>query len=150
MKRAFIVAIVLILVLGGGIMLLRKNSQPQAQTELIPTPTAILPTVTDDVKVEVIPLNGNRSITLKISGIPAGTSVIEYELTYVTGNDLPRGVLGEIKLDEGEEEVTRDDIVLGTCSSGKCVYDTGVEKIDLSLKFTGTGGISVFQKSYNL
>ena len=149
MKRTIITAVLLITVLAGGIALLMQSSKTVPEEDLVPTPTVILPTVTEDVVVEVIPENGNKAITLKISGIPDKTLSIEYELTYVTGDGLPRGVLGEIKLDENEKEIIRDNIVLGTCSSGKCVYDLGVEKIDLSLKFNGDT-VSVFQKSYNL
>lgn len=150
MNKVIITALVLIIVLAGSVAFLRKNSSRNENPEIIPTPTAVLPTVTDDVKIEVTAKNSNRSITLKISGIPDGTNSIEYELTYLTGDGLPRGVLGEIRLEDNATEVIRDDIVLGTCSSGKCVYDTGVEKIDLSLKFHLDKGDSIFQKSYDL
>ena len=150
MKRIAIAALILVFVLIGGIALLGRNKTASNEETLLPTPTAVLPTVSSDVKVEMIPSNGNKSITVKISGIPDGTNSIEYELTYLTGDGLPRGVLGKIELQNGEREITRDEIVLGTCSSGKCVYDTGVEKIDLSLKFNGEKQVSVFQKFYDL
>ena len=66
----------------------------------------------------------------------------------MTGAGLPKGVLGKIALDEGEREVVRDDIVLGTCSSGHCVYDTGVTGIDLTLKFNSDQGASIYRNTF--
>ena len=149
MKKFTIPIVLFIVILISSIWLLGKTRKPKEVATPIPTPTVVLPTVTDDIKVELTSKNNNRIVVLKISGIAKDMNSIEYELTYLTGDRLPRGVLGKITL-SGESQIVRDDIVLGTCSSGKCVYDTGVESIDLSLKFNSQKGVSVYRKSFPL
>lgn len=151
MKKGIIIgSIVILFILIGGIGVWIKNSSSQPEvTEVLPTPTVALPTISDDVEVNLTIRKDKPAAILSIKGIPADVESIEYELTYVTGAGLPRGVLGKIRL-SGEKNVTRDDIVLGTCSSGKCVYDTGVASVDLSLKFNTARGSRVFQKTYSL
>ncbi|MBI5452808.1 hypothetical protein HY945_05075, partial [Candidatus Gottesmanbacteria bacterium] len=124
------------------------SNKPEV-TEVDPTPTIVLPTVSENIKVDLTPLSGNKAVKLNIKGLTPEMESVEYELTYVTGNGLPRGVLGKINL-KGEKEITRSDIVLGTCSSGKCAYDSGVTSVNLSLKFNSAAKASVFQKTYSL
>ena len=149
MKKIIIPAVIMVFILFSGIFILTRGQKSEPEQVLIPTPTHVLPTISDDIKVELTAQNNNRQVILKISGIPDSVESIEYELTYITEQGLPRGVLGKITV-SGESQVTRDDIVLGTCSSGKCVYDTGVESIDLSLKFNEKDKVSVYRKTFPL
>lgn len=140
--------ILLILAVVGGWTY--KSLTKQDVVEEVPTPTIALPTVSDNIKVSLTAKNANKVVDLKISGIPSDVETIEYELTYTTGAGLPRGVLGKITTD-GKSSVIRNDVDLGTCSRGKCVYDVGVTSVNLSLKFNSTSGqSSVFQKTYTL
>lgn len=142
------VAVLVLLGLLGTVAF--KSLTNQQVVEEVPTPTVALPTVSENIKVDLTAKNGNKVVDLKISGIPSNIETIEYELTYTTGAGLPRGVLGKITT-EGKSSVTRNDIDLGTCSRGKCVYDMGVTEVNLSLKFNSTSGqSSVFQKTYPL
>lgn len=150
-KKVIIGLVIVLLVILGVVGALSLKSLFKSETPAeVPTPTVALPTVTESVKVDLSAKNDNKIVDIKISGIPSDTDTIEYELTYMTGAGLPRGVLGKITLN-GQSSVTRSDIDLGTCSRGKCVYDVGVEEITLSLKFNSTSGqSSVFQKTYPL
>ena len=149
MKKAVIIVIVL-LVLGAGFFIVRKITSGKLAEDIEPTPTIMAyPTISDDITVDFTARGDKKAVVLTVSGLPFDLESIEYELTYTTGSGLPRGVLGKIMID-GEKEITRDDIVLGTCSSGKCVYDSGVESINLSLKFNQASGIKIFQKTYSL
>ena len=141
---------VIIIILTVAFAVRNMVSNQPVQSGISPTPTTVLPTVSSSVGVSLTPANGNKSLSLDIKGIPSDVQSVEYEMTYITGAGIPRGVLGKINLSGGESEVKRDDIVLGTCSSGKCVYDTGVTSVDLSLKFNSPSGSSVFQKTYSL
>lgn len=141
-----VVAIIVIITVIGLRMILGGNKE---EIGIIPTPTVVFPTISDTVIVDLTAKNENRAIVLKIKGLTDDIDSIQYELTYITGNGLPRGVLGKISV-KGEKEIIRDDIVLGTCSSGRCVYDTGVKEINLSLKFNMASGPKVFQKKYIL
>ena len=143
-----IILVLVILGIGGVVSL--KSINKKTLPEEIPTPTVVLPTVSETIKVDLKAKNDNKVVDIKISGVPADLDTIEYELTYTTGAGLPRGVLGKIKTD-GKSSVTRNDIDLGTCSRGRCVYDAGVKEIALSLKFNSiSGSSSVFQKTYPL
>ncbi|MBI3379889.1 hypothetical protein HY029_03995 [Candidatus Gottesmanbacteria bacterium] len=151
-KKVLIIAVILIVLAIIGVMgvlkikSLFKTESPQE----IPTPTVVLPTVADSIKVDLTAKNDNKIVDIKIAGIPQDTDTIEYELTYTTGTGLPRGVLGKITVN-GQSSISRNDIDLGTCSRGRCVYDVGVNSINLSLKFNSSGGnSSVFQKTYPL
>lgn len=139
------------IVLIGVYLFLKSNfsSKTGSQTDILPTPTEALPTVSDKVKITLISREGGRSVDLSIDGLESSIKSIEYELTYLTGAGLARGVLGKISTD-GTKKIEKNDIVLGTCSSGKCVYDSGVESVDLALKFNAENGSFVFQKSFPL
>ncbi len=144
-----IIIVVLVILSIIGVLALRSLNKT-AVVEEIPTPTIVLPTVSESIKVLLTAKNDNKVVDLKISGVPSDIETIEYELTYTTGSGLPRGVLGKITAD-GKSSINRSDIDLGTCSRGRCVYDIGVKEINLSLKFNSTSGnSSVFQKTYPL
>ena len=151
MSKKLIIGIIVItfLIVGGILLKLKLQSQNREQeADFNPSPTIVLPTVSENIIVDLTPSANKQAVILKIRGLTPDIESIEYELTYMTGAGLPRGVLGKIIL-QGEKEIMRD-IVLGTCSSGKCVYDTGVSKVDLSLKFNTNSGSSIYQKSYTL
>lgn len=150
MKKIIIFSVILVVVVVLIMLGIRFNmSSKKEEVVEVPTPTAVaLPTISENIVVELTSKNNNRVVKLGIKGLAADIESIDYELTYMTGSGLPRGVLGKINL-KGEKEIIRDDIVLGTCSSGKCAYDTGVTSVDLSLKFNSSNGeSSVFQKTY--
>ncbi len=151
MKKIIIAVLIVLLISIGLIFYLKTRfvSTPEEET-ILPTPTVVLPTVSESIKVNLTSSNAYKSVDLSIEGLTSDISSIEYELTYQTGAGLPRGVLGTINL-KGEKQINKTDITLGTCSSGKCVYDTGVTTVNLSLKFNfSSGQSSVFQKSYSL
>lgn len=149
-KKLLIIVIAVLVILGIlGVVAVRSLNKTTVAEE-VPTPTIVLPTVSENIKVLLTAKNENKVVDLKISGVPSDIETIEYELTYTTGSGLPRGVLGKITTD-GKSSINRSDIDLGTCSRGRCVYDTGVKEINLSLKFNSTSGnSSVFQKTYPL
>lgn len=149
MKKILIPVVIVIVVIVAFLAMRMQKPATVEPEESDAVPTTALPTVSETVKVELTPKSGGQAVVLKISGLTADMEAVEYELTYTTAAGLPRGVLGKIQL-KGETEVTRDDIVMGTCSSGKCVYDTGVTAVNLTLKFHTAAGASVFQKTYSL
>ena len=150
-KTLIIISIVILVLFFSGFFLIRGTNSGKnvKEPEVTIEPTVILPTISEDIKVDLSGKNSNRIVILKISGLSDDLLSIEYELTYTTGAGLVKGALGKIVL-KGEKEIIRDDIVLGTCSSGRCVYDEGVDSITLSLKFNSQKGSSVFQKTFSL
>ena len=101
------------------------------------------------VEVSLIARSDKRAVTLKVNKISTGTISIEYELSYDTGSGLPRGVLGKVDL-KGSDTLSRE-VLLGSCSKNVCVYDEGVAKISLTLKFNKSSGQATgFSKEYEL
>lgn len=152
MKKGVIIGIIIILLFGLIVYLVfgRSNSTIDEETENTPTPTTILPTISSDITVELLASSNKRAVSLKISDFPADIETVEYELIYITGTGLPRGVNGKITL-KGEKQVARDNITLGSCSTGgKCTYDEGVRSIDVTLKFNSPKGSSIYQKTFPL
>ena len=144
-----ILAVLVIAVLG--IRILSANKTPISEDELVPTPE-VIPTIDDSVMIDLDFVSGGKAMVLTIDKIPPGTDTIDYEITYTTGEGIPKGNIGSIKV-EGKEKVTRsgEELTLGTCSRGRCVYYEGVKSVTLSLKFKNNDGkTSTYKKDFEL
>lgn len=152
MKKLMIILVVLAIVIGGGIILKKKFFSPAAvvQTPASTSGSIVLPENQEKgVEVSLVARSDKRAVTLKISKIQSETVSVEYELSYETGSGLPRGVLGKVDL-KGADSLSRE-ILLGSCSKNVCVYDEGVKKISLTLKFNKSSGQATgFNKEYEL
>ena len=105
----------------------------------------MIPTVDSSVKVSI---EGSTEATISLSGIPADTKEIEYELSYETKSGSIEGVFGKIEVDgssQAEEEVT-----FGTCSSGVCRYHEIDGPINGVFKFSGSYGERLLETSFDL
>lgn len=149
-KTALYVSLgVLLLVVLGGVVVVQMFNKPVAPADSIEEEVENLPPVDPSVVVDLTAKPDGKSVVLAVSKIPEGTESLEYELSYTTGEGLPKGALGKITL-SGKSEITRD-ILLGTCSTGgKCTYDTGVTSVRLVLKFNSATGATQFSKEYPL
>jgi len=78
------------------------------------------------------PRADGHEIKLQVSRILIETPVLEYELVYQVADGRTLGVPGTVKL-FGKTSLERD-LLLGSCSSGKCRYDEGVETGSLTVK----------------
>jgi len=146
-KKSILIIAGLIILLGGFLVKWRGGGK----TEVAPSPTTsiALSEVSEDVEVNLTSRYDKKAVILTISQIAPETTSIDYELSYETAKGLPRGVLGTLHLKGGEEKAERE-ILLGTCSRNVCVYDEGVKKVNLVLKFNSSSGSSQFQKEYEL
>ena len=153
MNKQYIIGfvVVFIILLVGGIIFIRGRSNAPATQDETPIVDSELPPIDSSVKVDLIAREDNHAVTLTVENIPQDVESLEYELSYTTGDGLPKGALApEIKLKDGEYEKWTREIELGTCSRGKCVYDEGVEKISLTLIFNAADGKKQFKKDYDL
>lgn len=83
--------------------------------------------------ISLTPNVAGNELKLAVARIPAGVSVVEYELVYDTAASVTQGVPGSVDV-SGKSTLERK-LTLGTCSSGVCRYDKGVKDIKISLKF---------------
>lgn len=87
----------------------------------------------------LIPRADGHELHLTVTKLPKDASSMEYELVYTVASGITQGVPGTIKDLAGKTSIERD-LLLGTCSSGKCRYDEGVEEGTFTLKFRDVKG----------
>lgn len=157
--------LVLIILIGALTWGRLFPSKPETQNIL--QNEAAIPTVDSSVQVELKPVKrvGDRiaEVSLTIKNPPKGTKKIEFEITYSAygrGDEegatglLQQGAVGKCveEIESGiwtcQQQKNKEAIVLGTCSSGTCVYDRVVGPIRISIKFTGNYGARIFEKEY--
>lgn len=131
MKRwlvIFIIVLIGLLTAGGAFWLLRGDSKPQDVGEEKPVKEETVKELPIEERpfVSLTPRLDGHEFHLEVSDIPSGTESLEYELVYKVASGVTQGVPGTVKL-SGKTSIERD-LLLGTCSSGKCRYDEGVEK----------------------
>lgn len=148
-KKYLYLALVIFILLGViGYLLLGKRRDVKNSFPVIVPTEMIIPTIDNSVMVNLTNSLPGKEVLLTIENIPTGTEIIEYELSYQTAEQGLQGVLGSIKLNNDKRYEKR--LVLGTCSSGVCVYHKVVEKIKLSLKFIGDYGERIFDEEYKI
>ena len=153
-KGLFILIPILAIIIFGGFFLIKsRSSQKEGALTGTPAPSAshfTLPETKEErAEVTLTPRYDKKAVVLKISKIPIDVTSVDYELSYEAKGGLPRGVLGKVDI-KGQESILRE-ILLGTCSRNVCVYDEGVKKVSLTLKFNKTGGASTgFAQEYEL
>jgi len=125
--------IVLILLVGGGIFLATKKSTKPA----IPVQQSeeILTLSPEDIGLSLAMGSDGKRIIMEITETEDLTS-IEYQLSYTSKGDIPRGVIGTAEV---KGSTIRKEIILGTCSD-VCHYDQDVSDIKLILKITKADG----------
>lgn len=148
-KSALFISLgVLLLVVGGGVLLVKSLNSPVQTTPEEEEEVVQLPPADPSIVVTLGKGSDSKSIDLSVSKIPKGTESVEYELSYITGEGLPKGALGKISL-SGKDTVARN-ILLGTCSRNTCSYDTGVTSVKLVLRFNHPDGATQLTKEYPL
>lgn len=136
-------AVVLILV----IFLFKLITKPKtSEGEVPPTPAPIgksLDTLPENLrpKVEIRSRADNRALIVTFSNLNNFSS-LQYELSYLTKDEIPQGVIGSPITLSGEDSIEKE-LLLGTCSGTvtlKCRYDEDVHQISLSIKYVDQNG----------
>lgn len=152
-KTALVLIPVLIIFVLGGFFFFKSRSTPPGSPLPTATPTSgfTAPEAREKgVEVSLIPRYDNKAVILKVDKLPSDVTSVEYELSYEAKGGLPRGVLGKIDVKSAKETILRE-ILLGTCSRNICVYDEGVKKVSLVLKFNKSSGQStIFSQEYEI
>jgi hypothetical protein len=119
-----------------AVFLIVKNRKPVVVAPVDDTQVKLLDLpVTERPVVSLIPFADGHYLKLRVTRFVKNAATMDYELLYQTDKDITQGVPGEAKLTGDLYEV---DLLLGTESSGKFRYDTGVETGSISLKFRDT------------
>lgn len=150
-KQYMIIAAIAIVILVGLGAVMFKNSKAPAQktpAKQLDASDAI-PTVDATVKVDVEGVQGNKELMITVSGMPSGTQMVDYELSYETKAQGLQGIIGSVTPEEGKDSFEKK-VTLGTCSSGTCVYHQVQGPIKVTLKFGGSYGERLFEKNFTL
>lgn len=143
MKRflpILLLVLVGLIVTGGAFWLLKGSKQTTNQTEQQDKKEEIVQELPIDQRpyVAMTPRADGKEFHLTVEKFPAGIQSFDYELNYQTSAGVGEGVFGTVKL-KGESKIERD-LLLGSCSSGKCRYHEGVEEGKLTLRLRDTAG----------
>lgn len=140
------VAVIALVLLGAFLFLFNKPSTQNQNQDTSVLPTQIpIPTITAE----------SIGLTLKI-GVPGktviaavvnttGITALEYELSYTSKGNIPRGAIGQFDL---TKKTVSKEITLGTCSD-VCHYDQDATNIKIILKITKDDG-KVYQSESSL
>lgn len=145
-KRVLIVGVVvLLLVVVGAFFVLNRNAvTPDQNTSVLPTQIPIPSISAESIGLSLEAGAGGRTVIATVENTQ-GIAAIEYELSYLSKGDIPRGALGTFDL---TRKPARKEITLGTCSD-TCHYDTEVSDLKLLLKITKDDG-KVYQAQASL
>lgn len=141
-------AIGLVVLVGAGVLILSSNKKAEPVVEQAPLEEQISMIKPEDIGLVLTATTGNRTVILEVKNTK-GLAGLDYELSYISKGDIPRGIIGHINIPE-EGKAVRQEITLGTCSD-VCHYDEDVSDIKLILKITKTDGTaSQTEKSLEL
>jgi hypothetical protein len=126
--------IVLLLLVGGYFFLFNKQGSSETPSD-DSTSSVPIPTITaEDLGLTLEPGSGGKTVIVTVTK-PEGIDAIEYDLSYTSEGDIPRGAIGQLDV---TKKPVRKEITLGTCSD-TCHYDKGVKDIKIVLKITKDG-----------
>jgi len=146
-----VAAVVIVLLgVGGYLVLAQKNSKPPVDNSLISEDAIKIPASDIGLTMELSADEKKvRFTATKLDGVKS------LEWTFNYDADIPPdqqseadgaakvsqafGSLEPVDV-EGKSSYSSEYRELGTCSSGHCRYDTGIEKVNLVLKMTKTDG----------
>ncbi|HZQ29546.1 MAG TPA: hypothetical protein VFA93_00490 [Patescibacteria group bacterium] len=129
-----ILAAVVVLAVGGYFIFGRSKTQttaPGLQEQSIPTISA------KEIGLTLTPSSDKHKITIEVDNTKDIAS-IDYELSYLSKGDIPRGALGHVDVKTPGQPV-KTDAYLGTCSD-VCHPDTEVHNIKVIVKVNKTDG----------
>lgn len=141
-----VVGAVVLVVVGVLVLLGSKKTEPVA--EQMPAEEQVSIIKPEEIGLSLTASQDNRKIILEVENTN-DISGLDYELSYISKGDIPRGVIGHIDIKVAGKPVTQE-ITLGTCSD-VCHYDEDVSDIKLILKVAKTDGTtSQVEKSLEL
>lgn len=139
-----------VLLLGGGMYVASSQKSQDAEIQTTLEDNSVPKLKPEDIGLELVLSDDSKKVKFTADKL-GDVKTLEWSFAYEA--DIPLADRGE-GMDEGQkvtqefsgeatvkgssyESVFRE---LGTCSSGKCRFDTGVEKVELLMKVTKKDG----------
>ena len=150
-QKVIIGAILITLIIFGGgyYVLSAKKTSPEPVTVEPQKTEEIISTISpEDLGLTLTAGVDKKRVIMEIINLN-DLSSLDYELSYTSKGNIPRGVIGNIEVKQ-KDKMIKKEIVLGTCSD-VCHYDLEVSNIKLILKVTKTDGkVYQLQKTLEL
>ena len=134
-KKLIIALVVGLIALVGGFFVLSNNKKTEPVVPQTPQEEQVSMIKPEDIGLTLTASADNRKVILEVKNTE-GLSGLDYELSYTSKGDIPRGVIGHIDIKQ-EGKPVKQEIILGTCSD-VCHYDEDVSDIKLILKVAKT------------
>jgi hypothetical protein len=143
-----ILVIGLVVLVGLGILIFSGKKPAPAPVAQTPSEDVVSTMKPEEIGLTLTMSKDNKKVVFEIANTEKLTS-LDYELSYTSKGDVPRGAIGHIDIKQAGKTVEQD-ITLGTCSD-VCHYDQDVSNVKLILKVVKTdGSVSQVEKSLDL
>lgn len=140
-KTLIILGLVAVIAALLGYFLFVNKQEPQGTSEQIQEET--LPTISkDELGLEFELRADKKAARFTINNVD-DIELVEYQISYtkeINGEEVPEGLIGEVKRESGDKTIDSGYREFGTCSSGVCRFDKVVSDIKLFLKITKSDG----------
>ena len=149
-KKLITILVIGLAVLIGGFLVMsgNKKAAPVQEVQEIPAEEKVSVIKPEEIGLVLSATSDNRKVIFEVTNTKDITS-LDYELSYTSKGEIPRGVIGHIDIKQ-EGKSVKQEITLGTCSD-VCHYDQDVSDIKLVLKVAKTDGTtSQVEKSLEL
>jgi hypothetical protein len=147
-KQYVVVGVIIVILVAGAVSFMIKgvasSKEKNKKESVFEEPVEVIPTVDASVKAS---LKGRTEAVISIKGVPDGTDMIEYELSYNTKEGSIEGVFGTIEVDG---ETAEEEVTFGTCSSGVCRYHTIDGLVSGVFKFSGDYGDQILETKFEV
>jgi len=146
-KLIIFIAVGLVVLIGIGVLLF-SGKKTSAPVEQVPSEETISTMKPEEIGLSLTASADNKKVIFEVTKTE-GISGIDYQLSYTSKGDIPRGAIGQIDMKQAGKTISKE-ITLGTCSD-VCHYDQDVSNIKLILKVAKTdGSTSQVEKSLEL
>lgn len=138
-------AIVLIILLSAGYYFLSSQKSASQNTSAVPPEIQeqVIPTILpSDLGLKLMLRGDKKALKFEITNID-GIESLDYQISYlkeINGEEVPEGLIGEVRVKPGDKKIAIDYREFGTCSSGVCRYDKVVSPVKVTLKIVKTDG----------
>ena len=150
MKNKYLVILIavgLIILVGLGTFFFLGKKNTAVTVDQTPSEEVVSTMKPEEIGLSLTASSDNKKVIVEVTKT-VGLSAIDYELSYTSKGDIPRGAIGQLDLKAGKT-VTKE-ITLGTCSD-VCHYDEGVSNIKIILRVTKSDGTTAqVEKSLEL
>lgn len=137
--------LVLLIILGVSYYLLSSQKSASQNTSAVPPEIQeqVIPTISpSDLGLKLMLRSDKKALKFEIANIDDIES-LDYQISYlkeINGEEVPEGLIGEIKVKPFDKKIAIDYREFGTCSSGVCRYDKVVSPVKVTLKIVKTDG----------